>query len=518
MGEIPTHATEPWSEETAQMNDVTAKERLKPPGAAVPAADQPLYVNRQKVYPKAVSGNVRRAKWAVLILCLAVYYLVPWIRWDRGPDHPSQAVLVDIGNGRLYFFFFEIWPQEVYFLTGLLVLGAIGLFAATSLFGRVWCGFACPQTVWTDLFMWVERLIQGDRNERMKLDKGPWTAAKWRKKAATHAAWVAISAATGGAWIMYFADAPTVTVELFTGAASLEVYFFFGLFTFSTYLLAGWAREQVCTYMCPWPRFQAAMLDENSLVVSYRAWRGEPRGKLKEEGHGDCVDCMACVNVCPTGIDIRDGQQLECIGCGLCIDACDDIMTKLGRPKGLVAFETLKNIAASEAVTKPMSPCAARTEAGMGVRHVPKFIRARTVIYVGVLAAVMAVMLGAWLLRQEVTLAVIRDRAPLFVALSDGGIRNAYTLKIANKVREAGELTLVLESRAPLVLTIQEAEALGPNRYRVTTRSDGITEWRALATLPPGQPRRESTPVTFRLLDARGRTVVRANSVFLGPH
>jgi cytochrome c oxidase accessory protein FixG len=500
------------------MNDVTAKERLKPMGATIPAAAQPLYAHRQKVYPKAVSGTVRRAKWAVLILCLALYYVVPWIRWDRGPDHPSQAVLVDMANGRLYFFFVEIWPQEVYFLTGLLVLGAIGLFAATSLFGRVWCGFACPQTVWTDLFMWVERLIQGDRNERMKLDTARWTAAKWRKKALTHAAWIAIAAATGGAWIMYFNDAPTVTVQMLTGAASLEIYFFFGLFTFSTYLLAGWAREQVCTYMCPWPRFQAAMLDENSLVVSYRAWRGEPRGKLKEQGHGDCVDCMACVNVCPTGIDIRDGQQLECIGCGLCIDACDDVMRKLGRPTGLIAFETLKNIAASEAATKPMPPCTARTEAGMAVRTAPRFIRPRTIIYAAVLAAVMAVMLGAWLLRQEVTLAVIRDRAPLFVSLADGGIRNGYTLKIANKTREAGELTLVLESRAPLRLAIQEAEPLGPNRFRVTTRSDGITEWRALATLPPGEPKRESTPVTFRLLDARGRTVVRTNSVFLGPH
>jgi cytochrome c oxidase accessory protein FixG len=259
------------------------------------------------------------------------------------------------------------------------------------------------------------------------------------------------------------------------------------------------------------------MLDENSLVVSYRAWRGEPRGKLKEAGHGDCIDCNACVHVCPTGIDIRDGQQMECIGCGLCIDACDDIMRKLDKPTGLIAFETLGNIAAAEAATKPMSPCAARTTAGMAARDVPKFIRPRTIIYAGVLGAVMAVMLGAWLLRQEVTLSVLRDRAPLFVNLSDGGIRNAFTLKIANKTREAGELTLVLESTAPLHLVVQEADQLGPNRFRVTTRSDGITEWRALATLPPGQPNRQSTPVTFRLLDARGRTVVRTNSVFLGP-
>jgi cytochrome c oxidase accessory protein FixG len=498
------------------MTSVTPREKLAPAGSAPP--EPQLYADRQKVYPKAVGGPVRRAKWAVLIVCLGLYYLVPWLRWDRGPGAPDQAVLVDITNGRLYFFFFEIWPQEVYYLTGLLVLAAIGLFAATSLFGRVWCGFTCPQTVWTDLFMWVERRIQGDRNERMRLDKGPWTAEKWRKKILTHAAWLAIAAATGGAWIMYFNDAPTIAWEMLTFQTTAKVWFFFGLFTATTYLLAGWAREQVCTYMCPWPRFQAAMLDENSLVVSYRAWRGEPRGKAKADNVGDCVDCRACVNVCPTGIDIRDGQQLECIGCGLCIDACDDIMKKLDRQPGLIAFETLKNIAASEAATRAMSPCAARNQAGMQVRHVPKFIRARTIIYAGVLSAVMAVMLGAWLLRQEVTLAVLRDRAPLFVSLADGSIRNAYTLKIANKAREAGELTLVLESPARLQLQVQEAAELGPNRFRVTTRSDGITQWRALATLPAGQPMRESTPVTFRLLDARGRTVVSERSVFLGPH
>jgi cytochrome c oxidase accessory protein FixG len=497
------------------MSNVEARAKLNPVGAP---PDQPLYANRQKVYPKAVSGRVRQAKWAVLMLCLGLYYLVPWLRWDRGPGAPDQAVLVDISNGRLFFFFIEIWPQEVYYLTGLLVLASIALFAATSLFGRVWCGFTCPQTVWTDLFMWVERLIQGDRNERMRLDKAPWTAAKWGKKAATHAAWLLIAAATGGAWITYYNDAPTVTRAILTGDASVNVYFYFGLFTATTYVLAGWAREQVCTYMCPWPRFQAAMLDENSLVVSYRAWRGEPRGKLKGEGNGDCVDCRACVNVCPTGIDIRDGQQLECIGCGLCIDACNDIMRKIDKPEGLIAFETLKNIAASDAAVRGQSPCAARTEAGMAVRHVPKFLRARTLLYAAALGVVASVMLGAWLLRQEVTLAVLRDRAPLYVSLADGGIRNAYTLKIANKAREAGELTLVLESSARLALSVQESEQTGPNRYRVNTRGDGITQWRALATLPVGEPTRESTPVTFRLVDARGRTVVRTASVFLGPH
>jgi len=476
-----------------------------------------LYAARQQVYPKAVSGPVRRAKWAMLILCLALYYITPWLRWDRGPHAPGQAVLVDIEHGRLLFFFFEIWPQEVYFLVGLLVLGAVGLFAATSLFGRVWCGFACPQTVWTDLFMWVERRIQGDRNERMRLDRAPWHAEKIRKKALTHIAWLIIAAATGGAWVLYFRDAPTVSVEILTGAASLEVYFFFALFTTTTYVLAGWAREQVCTYMCPWPRFQAAMLDENSLVVSYRDWRGEPRGKLKAEGVGDCVDCRACVNVCPTGIDIPDGQQLECIGCGLCIDACDDIMTKLDRPKGLIAFETLANIAASTAATRGMVPSPARDAHGMTARQTTRFVRPRTILYAAMLGLVVAVMLGAWLLRETTTLAVIRDRAPLFVALSDGGVRNGFTLKIANKLRSTDVLTLTLHADAPLQLLVQDAVAAGPDAWHVTTRADGITQWRALVTMPVGQHLAASIPVTFRLTDPAGRVVMQARSVFLGP-
>jgi cytochrome c oxidase accessory protein FixG len=222
------------------MSEVKPRDRLKArPAAAAPAADQPLYAERQKVYPKAVRGPVRRANWAILELCLGLYYLVPWLRWDRGPGVPDQAVLVDIANARLFFFWIELWPQEIYFLAGALILGAIALFAVSSLFGRVWCGFTCPQTVWTDLFMWVERLIEGDRVERMRLDKAPWTAAKWGRKVAKHTAWLAIAAATGGAWIMYFNDAPTVTREILTGAAGVQVYFYFGLFTATTYVLAG---------------------------------------------------------------------------------------------------------------------------------------------------------------------------------------------------------------------------------------------------------------------------------------
>ena len=307
------------------------------------AAPPPLYATRVKVYPRAVKGLWRRVKWLAVVVLLGVYYLVPWLRWDRGPNAPSQAILIDLDGRRGWFFDVVIWPQEIYFVTGFLILAAFGLFFATALFGRVWCGFACPQTVWTDLFMLVERLIEGDRNERMRVDRAPMSTAKAARKGLKHAVWIAIAAATGGAWIFYFVDAPTTLARIFRGEASLEVYFFVGLFTATTYVLAGWAREQVCTYMCPWPRFQAAMLDEQSVIVTYQKWRGEPRGKHKAgdgwEGHGDCVDCSLCVAVCPTGIDIRDGQQIECIGCGLCIDACNQTMSKVDRPRDLIRWE-----------------------------------------------------------------------------------------------------------------------------------------------------------------------------------
>ncbi|MBR0652341.1 cytochrome c oxidase accessory protein CcoG [Roseomonas terrae] len=499
------------------MTPVEAPQRAKADRPAVTSAASPLYASRQKVYPKRVFGRVRSVKWAVLIACLALYYIVPWLRWDRGPGMPDQAVLVDIGNARLFFFWIELWPQEIYFLAGALILGAFALFAVSALFGRLWCGFACPQTVWTDLFMWVERWIQGDRNARMKLDQGPRNANYWARKSLTHAAWLVIAAATGGAWIMYFVDAPTVTAEILTGRASLEVYFFFALFAGFTYLLAGWAREQVCTYMCPWPRFQAAMLDENSLVVTYRDWRGEPRGKAKDAHAGDCVDCYACVHVCPTGIDIRDGQQLECIGCGLCVDACDSVMGKLHRPKGLIAFETLKNLSASAAATAGMAPGEVRFAMGMAARQVPRFVRARTLMYAGALSAVALVMLGAFLLRSTLDVTVLRDRAPLYVRLSDGSIRNGYTVKIVNKRHDDAPLALTFQAPEGSRVTVQDVGHDDQGRPLLARRADGIAQYRVFLTAPSGMRLPESTPVTFRLMDASGRVAVSQSTAFLGP-
>ncbi len=484
--------------------DKKLKERSS--SASMSISEPPLYADRTKVYPRAVTGTWRRVKWTVLVVLLGIYYLVPWLRWDRGPGSPNQAILLDLDGRRGWIFDIIIWPQEVYFITGLLILGAVGLFLATSLFGRVWCGFACPQTVWTDLFMMVERLIEGDRNERMRRDKQPMSFDKVARKGAKHLVWLAIAAATGGAWVFYYVDAPTTLVKIFRGEASMEVYFFIGLLTATTYMLAGWAREQVCTYMCPWPRFQAAMLDEQSLIVTYQKWRGEPRGKHKAgdswEGHGDCVDCGLCVAVCPTGIDIRDGQQLECIGCGLCIDACAPTMQKVGRPLGLIRWDTL----ARQQVR----------ETGKG-SLTWRLLRPRTALYATLVTVVATAMIVAFALRSDADVSVQRDRSPNFVRLTSGDIRNSYTVKISNKTQAVRQFQLGIEGLPGASLTVATAEEETGAAPHVTAEANGVTTFRVLLTVPAAAAPSGSAPVEFMIRDERGRERASHDAVFVGP-
>jgi cytochrome c oxidase accessory protein FixG len=464
-------------------------------------AGEHLYANRVRVYPKTVHGPVRRFKWAVLIVCLSIYYLLPWLRWDRGPGRPHQALLLDIAERRFYIFGIELWPQDIYYLTGLLILGAIGLFLVTSVAGRVWCGFTCPQTVWTDLFMWVERLIEGDRNERMRRDAAALTFDTIWRKLAKHAAWLAVAFWTGGAWIMYYVDAPTVTRAFWTGAASTAVYGFTLLFTATTYLLAGWAREQVCTYMCPWPRFQSAMLDEQSFIVTYQRWRGEPRGHLKAETvakHGDCIDCGACVTACPTGIDIRDGVQLECIGCGLCVDACNHAMRRVGRPPWLITWDTL-----------------ARQSAKARGEHDPiRLLRPRTAIYASVMIVALVAMGVTLARRPMIGLSVLHDRAPLFVPLADGALRNGYTVKIVNKTQGDAWFDLTLSGLPGGTMALGESHREQSRTLRVDVAADAVGEARVLVMAPRQVG---SQPVEFTLRDvATGETAV-YRAAFIGP-
>ncbi|WP_425041142.1 cytochrome c oxidase accessory protein CcoG [Primorskyibacter sp. S187A] len=384
-----------------------------------------LYAAREPVFPKRVSGKFRNLKWVIMIVTLGIYYLVPFIRWDRGPALPDQAVLIDMANRRFYFFWIEIWPHEFYFVAGLLIMAGLGLFLFTSAAGRVWCGYACPQTVWTDLFIAVERWIEGDRNARLRLHRQKkMDLRKLRLRLTKWTIWFIIAFATGGAWIIYFADAPTLIRDFFTLQAHPIAYTTVGILTATTFFFGGFAREQICIYACPWPRIQAAMLDEDSLTVGYREWRGEPRKHSDAvkagEPQGDCIDCMACVNVCPVGIDIRDGQQMECITCALCIDACDDIMAKIGKPRGLIDYLALSDEPAERAGKPPRAAW----------KHV---LRPRTLLYTGLWAFVGVALLFALFIRPEIELTVSPVRNPQFVTLSDGSIRNTYDIRLRNK-------------------------------------------------------------------------------------
>ena len=460
----------------------------------------PFFAKRLQIYPKKVRGAFRRIKWAVLLVLLGVYYLLPWVRWDRGEGAPDQAVLVDMANERAYFFFIEIWAQEVYYLTGVLILAAVALFLVTSLFGRIWCGYACPQTVWTDLFMWVERLIEGDRSARIRFDKRPLSAAKVARKAAKHVAWLLIAIMTGGAWILYFDDAPTLLGRIFTGEATGSVYFFVGLFTVTTYSFAGLMREQVCTFMCPWPRFQSAMLDEDTMVVTYETWRGEPRG-VRRKGDagagsevGDCVDCKQCVAVCPMGIDIRDGIQLECIGCGLCIDACNDIMTKVGHAPNLITYDTERRVAHRSAGTTPSY----------------RLLRPRTVLYVMLLAGVGGIMLYALATRGTQGINVLQDRS-MFIRLSDGSIRNGYEVKILNKERTARRFTLMVEGVRQARLRVLGQPGAPKTSVTLIAKPDDVRAFRVFVRAPAAGLKPGDNPIHFKLVDRKtGETTVRS--------
>ncbi len=467
--------------------------------------DAPLYVARRQIYPQSVHGRFRTIKWIVLIVTLAIYYLLPFVRWDRGPDAPSQAVLIDFPARRFYFFFLEIWPQEFYYVAGLLILAALILFLMNAVAGRVWCGYLCPQTVWTDLFLAVERMIEGDRRERMREDAGPWTLEKITHKTLKHSVWLLIAWWTGGAWVLYFADAPTLVVQLATFQAPMVAYVSILILTFTTYVLAGHLREQVCTYMCPWPRIQAALTDEYALNVTYRFDRGEPRNSLKkaaalkEEGlpAGDCIDCNQCVAVCPTGVDIREGSQLACIQCGLCIDACNTVMEKINHPRNLIAYD-------SEAAFQ------ARAQGKAPVRHI---IRTRTLLYAGLILLACAIMLTSVIGRSMESVAAIHDRNPLFVRLSDGSIRNAYTLRISNKELSDRTFAVSVAGVPGAVLDIvgsgaQANVAIGPDQTR---------EWRVLVTTGDALGTDASLPVTFTIRDTQSGIEAKVADHFIGP-
>jgi len=419
--------------------------------------EQSLYEVRKKIYPRAVHGAFARWRWGLVAATQLVFYGLAWLEWNG-----RQAVLFDLAARKFYVFGLVLWPQDIVYLTVILVLSALSLFLFTAIAGRLWCGYACPQTVYTEIFLWIERAIEGDRAARMKLDAAPRSARKVALKAAKHGAWIALSLWTGFTFVGYF----TPIRDLLQAVATLDFgpweTFWILFYGFATYGNAGWMREQVCKYMCPYARFQSAMFDTDTLIITYDAARGEPRGSRgrkvdpRASGLGDCVDCSICVQVCPTGIDIRNGLQYECIGCAACIDGCDQVMDKMGYPKGLIRYSTenaLKN--------------------GWGWdRIVQRILRVRVFVYTGILLAIVAAAGTSLYLRVPVKLDVIRDRGALAREVEGGRIENVYRLQVMNTEETARRVTLrvtggkdlagleILAGRQPLELAPTDARSL----------------------------------------------------------
>ncbi len=390
--------------EQIPLQDVTP-ERAKSPDFV------DLYADREKIYTRAFTGLFRNLRIYGGVFLFALYFGTVWLSWNG-----RQAIWWNLPERKFYIFGATYWPQDFILLSWLLIICAFGLFFITVFAGRVWCGYTCPQSVWTWVFMWCERVTEGDRNQRMKLDKQGFSGSKFLRKAAKHGLWILIGLATGLTFVGYFTPIRELLQDLVTGHADAWAYFWVGFFTLATYGNAGWLREQVCIYMCPYARFQSVMFDKDTLVVSYDPRRGESRGPRKKtadykaEGLGDCIDCKMCVHVCPTGIDIRDGLQIECIGCAACIDACDSIMDKMGYPKGLVSYTTEHNLSGQKT----------------------HLIRPRLIGYAVALLAMMGLFVYAVFDRSLVELDVIKDRA-LYREDDQGRIQNIYTLKIMNK-------------------------------------------------------------------------------------
>jgi cytochrome c oxidase accessory protein FixG len=454
---------------------------------------QQLYAKRVPVFPRKIDGPFRRFKWAVMAFCLIVYWGTPWLRWNRGVYAPNQAVLIDLAHRRFYMFAIEIWPHEFYFVAGLLIMAGIGLFLVTTVVGRAWCGYACPQTVWTDLYQHIDRFIDGDRNAQMRLQKAPWTASKLARRLFKWSIYLLIAFMTGGAWIFYFADAPTLHHQFWNGTADTVAYATVGVLTLTTFSLGGFMREQVCIYMCPWPRIQSAMLDEKSLLVTYKHWRGEPRGSLKasqrrvEQGLpalGDCIDCHQCAAVCPTGIDIREGAQIGCITCGLCIDACDSAMAQIGRPRGLIDYVTLED-AELEAHGQADTPV------------LKTILRPRTLVYFTVWAAIgvgLLFMLGT---RSRLALSVAKDRNPEFVQLSGGSVRDGFTIKVRNMEDRPRPIVLTTSGvPGALIFTDDMDEHAAQPSLAMTVPSDTTLRLRLYMEGPRGA---KPGPVLFQL-------------------
>lgn len=451
--------------------------------------EQELYAKRKKIYSREVHGLFANLRVLGVIVLLGIYYGLPWLRWgDR------QAVLLDLPARQFHVFGMTFWPQDFFYLAVLLIIAGLSLFFFTALAGRLWCGYACPQTVWTEIFLWIERKIEGDRPQQMKLDKAPWSARKLLTKLSKHTVWILLSLFTGYTFIGYFTPMDLLARDVINVGLGPWQTFWILFYSFATYGNAGWMREQVCIYMCPYARFQSAMFDKNTLIISYDAQRGEPRGGRKRSaspralGLGDCIDCGLCTQVCPTGIDIRNGLQYDCIGCAACIDICNQIMVKMNYPKGLIRYTT-ENVLEGQTT---------------------RVLRPRIYIYAILLLTLITSLIYAVTQRVPLDLDVIRDRNALYRETSDGLVENIYTLKIINKDESPHEYNLKVSGLEQLVLFNEQ------NSLRVPAGE--VRDVPVRLRIDPAHLHKTSSPIEFTI-QAVGDTSIRKSEVgrFLGP-
>jgi cytochrome c oxidase accessory protein FixG len=440
------------------------------------------YVAQQKIYPRGIAGRYARLRTLSAWLLLGLFYIGPWLEWNQ-----RQAILFDLPARKFYVFGLVLWPQDFIFLTGLLVIAALTLFFVTALAGRLWCGYACPQTVWTEVFLWMERVTEGDRIDRIRLDRAPWSGRKLARKSAKQLLWVSFALWTGVTFVGYFTPIHTFLAEIAGFTVGPWEAFWSLFYGFATYGNAGYLREQVCKYMCPYARFQSAMFDRDTLIITYDAERGEPRGARrrgtdpKAAGLGSCIDCTWCVQVCPTGIDIRNGLQYDCIACAACIDACDTVMDKMGDARGLIRYTTQQALEHGKT----------------------QVLRPRILIYGASLLLLTAALGAALVLRKQVEVDVIRDRNVLYRLLDDGRVENVYNVKILNKteaphtflITVSGEGALSLDPHVarfevsagevyPVALRVRRPayEPLGAQEIRFSVVAEDVSHLKAHST------------------------------------
>ncbi|MFZ7311502.1 cytochrome c oxidase accessory protein CcoG [Comamonas jiangduensis] len=446
----------------------------------------------KKIYPRSISGRFMSWRWAMVWLTQLIFYGLPWLDWGQ-----RQMVLFDLGARRFYLFGYVLYPQDFIYLTALLIVSALSLFLFTAVAGRLWCGFTCPQTVYTEIFMWIEHKVEGDRSARIRLDQGGWTLEKIWRKTLKQFLWIALALWTGFTFVGYFVPIRELGGELLALQGGWQIFWvlFYG---FATYGNAGYMREQVCKYMCPYARFQSAMFDKDTLVVSYDAKRGENRGPRKKDvdykaqGLGDCIDCKLCVQVCPVGIDIRDGLQYECIGCGLCVDACNNVMDNMHYPRGLIRLTTQNAV----------------SQGWTGAQIWRRIARPRVLIYTMILVGLTSAMVFSMAVREPLKVDVIRDRASLARIVAGGKLENVYRLQVMNATEQAQTYSVAVKGLEGIAM----AEGTTVDVDSAQTRGVAVRVQIPYGTAEPG-----SHPIEFEITAQSGKGHVLEKSVFLVP-